>query len=102
MASGEWTWQDYDTLYTNWGCLPVKDIAAELKKTEKAVVERAEQLGLVTVAKDRTKEKQLVHQYGKQIGTAIIFLAPYLGTTEVEMLLSEVMSRTYHMPDTSM
>ena len=58
---GFWTTKDVRIITEKWGHLDYKEIAGELKRTPKALLLKAQDLGL-TSARQRTRHQATAHQ----------------------------------------
>lgn len=87
MSNVDWTWEDYDYLYRNYNLIPTTEIAKKLNRSVSSVIGHAEKLGLYSKSGYTRRELGQAVTYGKQLGTALIFLLPEYSTAMVEGLM---------------
>ena len=85
--NANWSLQEYAVVYNEYPVVGPVPIADKLDRTVNSVVGKAIKLG-VDMPKEFTQEEiNLAKTYGKQLGSALIFLLPHRTTVEVGELL---------------
>lgn len=87
MLGNAWTYEDYNYMYQNYNKLGVDVVSQELNRSVVTVNAKAIKLGLKSAGPFTEEEKKLARSYGKNLGTALMFLLPHRTSVEIEELL---------------
>lgn len=88
MQSKPWTYADLDMLYKEYAYSDTEELAKKMNRTVQSVESKALHLNLYKSVSFTNTEKKTAEMFGKELGTALIFLMPDRTVTEVEVLLS--------------
>lgn len=82
-----WSWHDYDLVYKQYPFkgVEVKDELAD--RTPTSIMTKAKRLGVSTDCPLTEAERELISKYGKDLGTALIFILPERTTEEIKEAL---------------
>lgn len=85
--NANWSLQEYTVVYNEYPFSGPVPIADKLNRTVNSVVGKAIKLGVEMPKEFTPEEKHLAEVYGKQLGSALIFLLPNRTVVEVGELL---------------
>lgn len=83
----DWTWDDYDKLYKNYGVIPTEELAKQLGRTPISTCLHAEKLLLFSSEGATLEEYRFLKQYGKHLKQAAVFFIPDRSVNALEEMI---------------
>lgn len=88
MEQAVYTFEDYDYIYRHYNVDGAESVAAALNRSVQSVNAKAVKMNLVGAKEFTQQEKEYVRNYGKVLGTALVFLMPGRTSFEVKEMLA--------------
>lgn len=87
MSKLLYSYSEYDYIYKNYNNKGAVGVSEDLKRSAASVEARAQKLGLIPHGEFTKEELGYAEEYGKVLGTALLFLMPYRTIPEIEELI---------------
>ena len=88
MEQAVYTFEDYDYIYRHYNVDGAESVAAVLNRSVQSVNAKAVKMNLVGAKELTQQEKEYARNYGKVLGTALVFLMPGSTSFEIKEMLA--------------